>query len=104
MSKAKKEIEPQFTRGQTALLNAMLLGGAVFVGWASDRLGAKQAYFDKAEAAYIVKYECVIADMDGRMPTKYRCDLPEKHYIGSGDLHHEALAEADKAKSTKQSK
>jgi len=94
MSKAKQSTEAEFTRGQTSILIAVLLGAAVFVGWTSDRMGAKQEYMNKAEAVYIVKYECVVAVMDGRHASKYRCDLPEKRYLSSGDLHRQAVIEA----------
>lgn len=98
MSTSKKE--SQFTQGQTLILIALLLGAAMFVGWGSDRLKDNQALSEKAEPAYILKHECVIAVMAGRSPSQYRCDLPEKKYMNSGELHRAALAEAEKVGAT----
>jgi hypothetical protein len=90
----KPDEKLNLTQGQTSIVIALLLGAAVFVGWSSDRMGEKREQRNKAETAYIVKHECVVAVMDGRVPSKYRCDLPEKRYLSSAELNQEALAEA----------
>jgi len=96
----KTDEKLNLTQGQTSILIALLLSAAVFVGWSSDRMGAKQEQTDKAKTAYIVKHECVVAVMDGRAPSKYRCDLPEKRYLSSSELYHEALADAEQGAAT----
>lgn len=87
----------QFTRGQNAVLIACLVAGALAVGWLASHWDKDRQRTLKAEQDYIVQNDCVVAAMEGRFVSQYRCSLPEKRHLSSRALSKEALAAADKA-------
>ncbi|CAB5514646.1 hypothetical protein ACOTHJ_13185 [Achromobacter xylosoxidans] len=60
--------------------------------------GQQQEIFDRVLDAYVVDYQCVVAQMEGRSVKTYRCDRPTPgSYIAAADLY-EAIRTGIKAK------
>ncbi len=82
------------TRGQTAVVIAVLVGVAFAIGHFADKASREAEVLRQAEARYIQAHQCVVAQMQGRWVSRYRCDAPTPgEYLTARELSRRALAD-----------
>ncbi len=82
------------TRGQTAVVIAVLVGVAFAIGHFADKASRESERLRQAEARFIQNHQCVLAQMQGRWVSQYRCDLPTPgEYLTARELARRALKE-----------
>lgn len=85
--------EPPRTRAETTILIAMAMLGAIGLNYAMNRTGEAAAKQAAAIDKHIRERNCMVADIRGRHPSLYVCQLPvANEYIEAGTLVTEAIA------------
>lgn len=79
-------------RWMVSLIVLVIIGSSALMAHGFDIGRANNEERIKIESAYILKNNCVVASMDGRFASNYRCDLPEQHYLSAAQLNKEARA------------
>ena len=84
--------EPR-SRGETAVLIACLMLGALGLSHVMTRTSENNERFSRAMTAHIKARQCVVADINGRAPSLYVCQLPvANEYVEARALGAEAQA------------
>lgn len=84
-------------RWGTAAFIGILFGVAFFLMTSGKSLNEQKAQRQSAESAYIEANGCVVAQMNGRWVSKYRCEKPEPRYLSAAELVREAQVGAAKS-------
>lgn len=95
---AKKHASGEGKDRSGAYAAIILVALALGIYFLIAKQGQQQDIFDRALDAYVVEYQCVVAQMEGRFVKTYRCDQPTPgSYIAAADLY-EAIRTGIKAK------
>lgn len=78
-------------RGVTAGVILCMLGCFIALSSGMSSTREKTEQRNKAESAYIESNGCVVAQMEGRFVSKYRCEKPEPRYLSAAELAREAM-------------
>lgn len=80
-------------RGETVVVITFLMLGALWLYHITTRATENNERFSRALTAHIKARQCVVADIKGRAPSLYVCQLPvANEYVEAGVLGTEARA------------